>query len=539
MEEIELISGFENAVLVDDIPDRLYEAEDINTRYEGLVSSYGVYSNIDNACQVVADSGLKIIVKTGKGEINNHWFKISADTQLELEAADVVLNRIDSVVIRRSNTDRNITLTIKKGELASEPVAPVLVRNSDIQEIFLANIRVNARTTSITGSNITDLRPSNEYCGFIACLVEQIDTTTLFNQYEAAQQEFVNTKEVEFEQWFESVKNDIRSTSVYREYESVYIGNAKNDTVIPIPTEINYSYNSLDILSVYINGNKMARNTDYQVNSDNTITLTKELTLANQEVLFVNKKSIDDASATEVIVQVEALETKVQNLEVAVANVEQFAYIATGTADDVALSKIVTNFLDGIGDYAGLPTNASMRINVRGRLGLSVLTEGRALFDFNSETESLRRVFLDFADATIVMPSASSSKLNLIALFSQEENVIIENANVNIEEINVDTIYVFHGGRIKNCNINISNNTTATNLYGVWAAEEVINCWFNIESENNVYGAYSCSRVLFNRINVGNGIGIYSGNMWIGNTISGQVYEGNVSVNLGNSIGLG
>jgi len=542
MAEIDLTSGFENAVLVDGEPDRVYEAEDINTRYEGLVSSYGVYSNIDSACQVVANNGMSVVVKTGKGELNNHWFKIEADTELTIDAADVILNRIDSIVLRRTSTDRKIILTVKKGELATNPVAPTLTRTEEIQEIFLANVAVNKNATTITTSNITDLRPSNNYCGFIACLVEQLNTEELFNQYQAAQTEFISEKSTEFNNWFETIKDEVRSTSLYREYQSLYRTNVEYEQVITIPTSINYIHNSLDILNVYINGIKLSDGIQYTINSDGTtITLANPLELIGQDIEFVNKKSIDGTAAESVVVQLEALQEEVNSLE-------NYTYVATGSGDNIILSNMVKNFLDGVGKYASALDNASMKINVVGRLGIDTLIDGQMQFDFNSSTSSNRKVVIDFANATIPTIASPTETIDIFAVFSMETNVTVENAIIGVVDINANTIYGFHGGVVKNCIANITiSPDLKTKVYGAWDPWEISNSRILVVSDNEKYGVYAGRFILFNYVlattsssssSAVSGYAIKTDNangIVIGNSVTGAIQTGTSTVNLGNN----
>lgn len=495
MNEVELINGFENAVLVDGEPDRVYDAEDINTRYEGLVSSYGVYANIGSSCEVGPgySEGLNVSIFEGKGEVNNHWFKINSRMELQLEPADVVLNRIDAIVVRRTAADRKIVLAVKTGELASEPAAPMIERSQEVQEIALAYVHINRNTSSITMSNIEDLRPDTNVCGFIACLVNQLDTTTLFQQYEAAQNDFITNKTEEYENWesdqktafdtwFNSVKDAVKATTLYREYQVVYRNNVVGQQVIEIPTAINYTPNGLDVLNVYINGRRLLLNDEYTINSEGTeITLINALTVANQDIEFVNKKSIDGQVAENVVVQVEALETKVNSIK-------DFNYVATGIDDNITLSNKVKAFLDGTGDYTGVADNASIRIFVNGVLGADSLIENQMMFDFNSEVTSNRKVIVDFGNATIPNPPVVTT--DILAIFSSINNVIIENANVKVNDYETGTVYGFHGGVVRNCQLNITNDTAT--VYGAWATAEVSNSKIVVESANccGIYGGF-------------------------------------------------
>lgn len=531
--DIDLKAGYFNAVVKDNTPDRVYNAEDVNERFKGLVSENGVFATVSNACQVVpSTSGLKVVVKSGRGYVDNHYFEIESDTEITLTAADVILDRYDAIVIRKSSTDRNVVLTVKEGTLATNPTYPTITRTNNITEIFLGYVRVSKNATSISSANITDTRPNNDVCGWITGLINQMDTTTLFNQYQAAQNDFIDNQTTEFDTWFDDIKDTVAATSLYREYQAVYRSNTVGQTVITIPTSINYVHNGLDVLNVFINGMRLLKDVEYTINNAGTsITLTTPLDVATQDVEFVNKKSVSGTAAESVVVQVEALEDKVDKLA-------SCSYIATGSNDNIALSNIVKNFLNGTGDYSSVADNASMKISVSGSLGTDTLIENQKVFDFNSTGTSNRSIILDFGNATINLPASPSTTQSILAVFSCEGDITIENANIKIGTYNATTIYGFHGGKIRSSKVNI-NNTTATTIYGTWGCDELSNSTVNIKGNTSSgiqYGANSTYKVLFNQILVSgkNNTSILSSGIVIGNEYFGTLNIDSGAVNLGN-----
>ena len=53
-----------------------------------------------------------------------------------------------------------------------------------MHELGIANVYVAKGASTISQSNITDLRLNSNECGIVRGTVEEIDTTTLFNQYQ-------------------------------------------------------------------------------------------------------------------------------------------------------------------------------------------------------------------------------------------------------------------------------------------------------------------------------------------------------------------
>ncbi|WP_124217148.1 hypothetical protein [Rummeliibacillus sp. TYF005] len=197
-------SGFFNSVN----RDRVYDASNF-AEYFGSFISNGVFPNPSNSLQIYEKSNMTITVKPGKGWINGYFFVNDSDYDLTLATADGVLNRIDRIVLRLDNAKRQILIDVKKGVFASNPVAQNVQRDADMYEIALADVYVKAGATSISQINITDTRLSDALCGIVHGLIQQADMTTIFNQYLAWYQQFTNEKRLEFDDWFQSIKDQL------------------------------------------------------------------------------------------------------------------------------------------------------------------------------------------------------------------------------------------------------------------------------------------------------------------------------------------
>lgn len=558
MSEIELKSGYFNAILDENgEPDISYEANDLNNYFEGVISPSGVFYAVEDRCQVVQGNGLNVVVKKGKGHVNNHWFKITEETKLELSPADVILDRKDRIIVRWSAENRNCVLTVLEGVPSSNPVEPMLTQDeTSIWEISLASVLVKKNATTITTANITDERPSGGLCGWITGVIDQLDTTELFNQYQAAQNEFIEEKTTEYNEfiegkttqyneWFSNIQEQVKATSLYREYEAIYRTVSTNETTIAIPTSINYVHNSLDVLSVHVDGKHLMEGIHYEINAAGTnIILNNSLSLIGTEVIFVNKKSIDGTAAESLTIQVENLQEEVNAL-VFTTNLN---YNATGTDDNIAISNIVKNFLNASGDYSAVGNTASMYLHINGALGIESLIDDQMVFDFHNTVSSNRKAIVDFGNATINLNKIGGG-ISLLAIFGSNENVIIENANI-VETITQvlasGTIYGFHGGNARNCNINISTRLM-TALYGAWNVQEFSNNKLTVKTGGTCYGIYEAKRVQFNDINAisdlaspeGYAVKISSQGFVIGNKISGTVSKkslGSSVIDLGNIV---
>ena len=200
-------SSFFNAEIINGEYDRVYLAEDY-ARYFASFIGNGVFPNPSNNLRVVATgNNMKVTVKAGKAWINGYYYENDSDLILNVAPADGVLDRIDRVVVRYDLAEREITIKIKQGTFASEPVSKGLERNTDIYELALADIKVNHGAISITNSNIKDLRLNSNLCGIVHGTVEQVDTTDIFNAYQNYLDEKMNSDE--FNEWFISLKNKL------------------------------------------------------------------------------------------------------------------------------------------------------------------------------------------------------------------------------------------------------------------------------------------------------------------------------------------
>lgn len=494
---IELASGFFNAIMQDGVPDRTYNCDDLNEFLKGLVSENGIYAEVSSACQVVASSGMNVVVKTGKGQIGFNWFEIESDTTLEIAKSDVVLNRIDRVVIQRSLTNRNTVIYVKQGTLASNPTPPTLTRNESVYEIALADILVSKNISAITTSLITDQRSNNNVCGWIVGLIEQFDTTTLFNQYEEAQDNFINNQTQNFNNWFNGIKEEVKATSLYREYRSLYATVNANEQDISIPSTILFDNNGLDVLEVIING-LVANDNQYSISDDGTsIHLTSPLSVIGTKVEFVNKKSVEGTVAESTVLRVEALEKKVNDNY-------NCCYDATGENDNVKLSNMVKDFLNGVGNYAGVQDTSCLYIKVCDVIGITSTIDGN-VFDFNSTATTNRRVIVDFASATIPLINLSGN----IAIMSCTDHISIKHANIKATKRSGQTMYGFYGGHYDDCHINIDCASSTGTCYGAWSCKDVSNSEINLTNVSNIaYGIYECDKSLFNNISMSSGTSI-------------------------------
>lgn len=278
--------GFFNSVQ----GDRTYDADQMSEYFNGLVSD-GVYENVGGALQVTAiSSGMAVQVLTGRGIINCKWLKNDSVLTLDITAAHAVLNRYTAVVLRLDVVNRLMTITTKDGANATDPVKPTMQNDSTMVELCLAYIYVGAGVGSISQADITDMRGTN-LCGWVTGLIDQVDTSQLFLQYQTAFENYYNEMTSEFNTWFESLTEQLNvNTYIQKFYKRTVLASGTSN-IIPMDMT-GYTYDSSDIISIYINGLYAAPDVDYLIDTRGSVPqLHPNASAAGTEVLIVVLKS--------------------------------------------------------------------------------------------------------------------------------------------------------------------------------------------------------------------------------------------------------
>lgn len=291
---------FFNAVQSGGVYDRVYNAEDV-TSYLNKIVGNGVFPNPSTQLQVRAGTGMQVIVAAGEGWINGHKLVNTADMQIAIDSADALLNRIDRIIFYADFSSRSMGIEVKKGTSATNPTAPALVRNTTRYEMGLATVRVNKQITGIVQSMITDTRADSSVCGWVAGLIQQVDTSQLFVQWQTAYSNYYNqstsefdnwrnTQETNFETWEDEQVTDFESWEASRQAQfeawlqtltqqlqiGTYVQEYKKTATIgssdPDPSVLlnmsGYTYENTDVFFVFINGLLGKENVDYMINTE-------------------------------------------------------------------------------------------------------------------------------------------------------------------------------------------------------------------------------------------------------------------------------
>lgn len=181
-------SSFFNAELVNGQPDRTYSATDWAEYFATFIGN-GIALNPSTCLQVQASSNLSVIVADGVALINGYRYANTSPLTINLTPANGEYTRITSIVVELNLDTRNITCFAVDGVPSTNPQPPNLIRNGGVYQLLLANITVGAGATSLSQSNIVDMR-NTEQCGYIRGLFGSQESRKVSQALASLQNEF-------------------------------------------------------------------------------------------------------------------------------------------------------------------------------------------------------------------------------------------------------------------------------------------------------------------------------------------------------------
>lgn len=212
-------SGFFNSLN----SDRRYNAEQMSAIFDGVIND-GIFSSIGTAFTVTADSGFTVNVGIGRAWFDSIWVYNDAILPLTFEEAEVVLDRIDAIVIEIDKTEevRAGSIKIVKGTPASIPVRPVLTKNGYVTQYPLAYVEINAGKISITQAKITSMIGTSD-CPYITGILQVQNIDNVVAQWQAQWTEWYENQtemgEIQFDQMTDAWDQWFNNATVENENE--------------------------------------------------------------------------------------------------------------------------------------------------------------------------------------------------------------------------------------------------------------------------------------------------------------------------------
>lgn len=176
--------------------DREYDAEQFAEYFANFISD-GVYANPANQLKVVFDDSpskpFVVIVRKGKAYIDGYWYELTEDMEITIPANTKPYAIKDVVCCTLDKTERKVSIVLKEDVTSDYPA-----NNNTQHDLVLSTILVQPNASKLNAEDITDKRPDKTYCGFVTGMIDQIDTTELFKQYDDA-----------FQNWFNEMKDQL------------------------------------------------------------------------------------------------------------------------------------------------------------------------------------------------------------------------------------------------------------------------------------------------------------------------------------------
>lgn len=214
--------------------DRLYNAEDISTIFNGVITD-GIFAAWGGSFVVSAvASQMNVSVATGRAWFNDTWTSSDSAIVLAIDAAEAVLNRIDLVILEvdKSTSIRANSIKVVKGTPASTPVAPTLTTSGTLFQYALCEVYVGAAVTSLVQGNITN-KIGTGATPFVTGPLTTIGVDDLFTQFEE-----------QFDTWFTNLQDQLDSNQAANLQNQIDAINALiNSGAIGGGTEYNYIIN--------------------------------------------------------------------------------------------------------------------------------------------------------------------------------------------------------------------------------------------------------------------------------------------------------
>ena len=181
--------------------DRRYNAESISRLFDGIIED-GVYETYGDKFIVRQASGMDVKIGTGRAWFDHCWIHNDAKYRITIDSSEVVLDRIDTIVIDvdHSTPVRAVSFKVVRGIPASSPVAAELVNDEDHKQHPICRILVKAGATEITDANITNLVGTSE-CPFVIGVLKVLKADELLAQWASDYSQWKAANSNDFKKW--------------------------------------------------------------------------------------------------------------------------------------------------------------------------------------------------------------------------------------------------------------------------------------------------------------------------------------------------
>lgn len=193
--------------------DRKYNTLQMSSIFDGIIQD-GVFMSITDKLMVDAESGMTIIAKPGRAWFNHTWTLNDAKLPLEVDPSELILDRIDAVVleVNASQTVRANTIKMVKGTPSSSPQKPELTKSVDVNQYPLSYVTVRHGVTEITQADIENTVGTSE-CPFVTGIIDTISIDDLLVQWTEEWKLWIDAMKQSGEDWQQQAQEEFTQWS--------------------------------------------------------------------------------------------------------------------------------------------------------------------------------------------------------------------------------------------------------------------------------------------------------------------------------------
>lgn len=197
-------SGFFNSLN----GDRKYNAAQMSAIFDGLIID-GVFASIGTAFAVKAAGGLAVNVGIGKAWFDHTWTVNDSILPMTAPEAEVLLDRIDAVVLEVNGMEsvRNNTIKFVKGNPSSAPSRPTLTNEGNVHQYPLCYIYRKYGTAVINQADITPM-VGTESTPFVTGILQTISLDELLGKWQDELDQFTDARSKEVDDWIAQEESD-------------------------------------------------------------------------------------------------------------------------------------------------------------------------------------------------------------------------------------------------------------------------------------------------------------------------------------------
>lgn len=197
-------SGFFNSLN----GDRKYNAAQMSAIFDGLIID-GVFASIGTAFAVKAAGGLTVNVGIGKAWFDHTWTVNDSILPMTAPEAEVLLDRIDAVVLEVNGMKsvRNNTIKFVKGNPSSAPSRPTLTNEGNVHQYPLCYIYRKYGTAVINQADITPM-VGTESTPFVTGILQTISLDELLGKWQDELDRFTDARSKEVDDWIAQEESD-------------------------------------------------------------------------------------------------------------------------------------------------------------------------------------------------------------------------------------------------------------------------------------------------------------------------------------------